>query len=171
MRGPSSRSEVVPSPFREGLVWTLTYSLTGAVMGAPRTVQLWTDGRSFRAEGGGTLWVSGPSTMAIRRTDGSLRVLVQGVAEPYTPPFPEIEGLWSVRDASAWLDQPAPALDATPSTFLGRTVRRYLSTHLDLTVDAETGFVVRVRKTGPRGLMLLEGLGCGFVPGWHRIFE
>jgi hypothetical protein len=109
--------------------------------------------------------------MTIRGSDGSLRVLKHGLAELYTPPFPEVDGLWSVRDASAWVDQSAPAMDPSPATFLGRNVRRYPGTDLDVTVDAETGFVVRVSRTGPRGAMLLEGLRCGFVSGWHRMFE
>jgi hypothetical protein len=62
-------------------------------------------------------------------------------------------------------------MDRSPATFLGRKVRRYPGTELDVTTDAETGFVVRVSRIGPRGAMLLEGLRCGFVPGWQRMFE
>lgn len=171
MRGPVSPSEVVASPFRDGLVWTLTYSLTGAVMGAPRTVQLWTDGRNCRAEDRRTLWICGPSRMTIRGSDGSMRVLQHGTGELHEPPFPELEALWSVREASAWVDQPAPAMDPTPTTALGRTARRYRGKDLDLTVDEETGFVVRVSRIGPRGAMLLDGRECGLVRGWPGMFD
>jgi hypothetical protein len=169
MHGPADTPRL--TPFDSGSVWRFRYSLTGAAMGAPRRVGAWSGGRSFRASDGKTLFIDGPGGLAIIGSDGEVtQTVLPGRTDVYTPPFPELEGLRSLPDACGWLDRPLPTDAPLPGEFLGRRVWLARGENLEVALDQESGFVVRVGSIGFRGKMLLEVEECGWVPQDQDLF-
>ena len=148
-----------------GFLWHLRYALEGQIGGAPRTVDLWSDGVTTRAvEPGGACWVWAPTHTVVRTADGQVRQLEEGRGDVYVPPFPEARAVESVQQVCSWLDTAVDLGRAHTDRVLGRPVTVFQGDTLTLAVDQESGYVLRVAHTGIRGAMTLTALEFNLVP-------
>jgi hypothetical protein len=140
---------------------------SGAVYGAPRTVQLRlaSNAVAVRDLQGGLLWLETDKLSAFTDPDGATRVTTHTTTPPVMTPrdtASEARALASLRGVGDWLDA-RPDLNAAPKSTvrLGRPAELYRLVTSDgreitATRDLATGVILRVEGASPRGDFTVE---------------